>query len=952
MTAITPRSLLSSTPKAYVDELAEALGSDVEVTTRALERFALAVDASHYLKIPQAVARPTNAAQVGIAMALAVKNGWPLTFRGGGSSLSGQAMAEGLCLDTRRHFRDIEVLDNGRRVRVQPGATIGQVNARLAHYRTKLGPDPASTVACTIGGLIANNSSGMTCGTTANTYRTLDSMTFVLPSGTVINTADPDADARLKAKEPALYETIATLRDQLRRPEVKSDIERRYAIKNTMGYGMNSFIDFDEPVHILEHLLIGSEGTLGFVAEAVFNTVPIHAKTATGLLIFESLEAATTALPTLVYSGSDVVELLDSRSILAVQDQAAAVLPAGFRVTEQAALLVEYQGDTDEELEERLGRGAAHFGEFALDLEPQLTQDPTRRNELWILRNGLYTKVAGNRPAGTSPLLEDIAVPMPTLGEVITDLQVLFDKHGYADAVVFGHAKDGNIHFLVTEDFAGEKSMKRYQNFTEDMVDLILGKQGTLKAEHGTGRIMAPFVHRQYGDELYDAMWQVKKGCDPAGILNPGAVLTEDPELYLKNIKKTNPVKPQFDKCVECGYCEPVCPSQHLTTTPRQRIVIQRAIADAEARGDTEMAKQLYQEEDYMVVQTCAVDGMCQTACPMKINTADLVRDLRAERRNKAVSGFWTAAAKVWGPFTNVASFGMSTVKVLPTPVMRGLTQGIRKVIRTDDIIPTVTSELPGGGKHRKPIACDNPDAVFVPACVGTMFGTGHRNGEGASQALRELCERTGIRLRVPDDISSLRCGTVWKSKGMRPGEHVMDERLTNSLRKATDNWRLPIVCDSVSCSEGIEIALSHMGVTEAKVLDATEFAVENIIDKLPPLPKARLAVLHPTCSSTRMGVNDALMTLAKLVAEEARVPDGWRCCGFAGDRGLLHEELTATATTDEARDVKAMNADLFLSCNRTCELGLTRATGEVYVHVLEEINDRVKKLVPARGLA
>ncbi len=950
MTAISSRSILSTTPQSHVDQLAAALGSDVEVTTRALERFALAVDASHYLKIPQAVARPTNATQVALAMALAVRCNWPLTFRGGGSSLSGQVMAEGLCLDTRRHFRGIEVLNQGRKVRVQPGATIAQVNARLAHHHTKLGPDPASSIACTIGGLVANNSSGMTCGVTANTYKTLDSMIFALPSGTVINTADQDADEQLKSSEPGLYLTLLNLRDQLRRPEVRADIERRYAIKNTMGYGMNSFIDFDEPVKILEHLMIGSEGTLGFVAEATFNTVPIHAKTATGLLIFNSLQAATDALPTLVYSGADVVELLDCRSILAVQDQASAVLPAGFQVDQQAALLVEYQGDTSEELEARTNKGAVHFGEFDLAMDPELTQDSGRRNQMWVMRNGLYTKVAGNRPVGTSPLLEDIAVPMPTLGGVCSDLQVLFDKHGYEGAVIFGHAKDGNIHFLVTEDFDGEKSMRRYENFTEDMVELILDKQGTLKAEHGTGRIMAPFVHRQYGDELYEAMWSVKRACDPTEVLNPGAVLTEDPKLYLKNIKKTNPVRPLIDSCVECGYCEPVCPSQHLTTTPRQRIVIQRAIADAEARGDREMARQLYEEEDYMVVQTCAVDGMCQTACPMKINTADLVRDLRAERRSKPVSGFWTAAAKVWGPFTGVASIGMSTVKVLPTPLVRGATGAARKLLGTD-VVPTVTSELPGGGRRRSPIHCDYPDAVFMPACVGTMFGTGHENKEGAAQALRELCERTGVKLRVPDDISSLCCGTVWKSKGMRPGERIMDERLTKSLRKATDNWRLPIVCDSVSCSEGIEIALSHMGVTEATVLDATEFAVSHIIDKLPELPKVKLAVLHPTCSSTRMGVNDALMTLAKLVADEARVPDGWRCCGFAGDRGLLHEELTATATQDEAHDVAQMHADLFLSCNRTCELGLTRATGKVYVHVLEEINDRVKKLVPVRGV-
>ena len=941
----TPRAHFDIGNQQAVEALQALLGPDM-VSTRELDRAALAVDASHYLRIPDAIMRARSADDVAVAMSVAVQAGWPLTLRSGGTSLSGQALSEGLTVDVRRHFRDIEVLDGGLRVRVQPGATIREVNARLGRLGRKLGPDPASEIACTVGGMIANNSSGMTCGTVANAYRTLESMTVVLPSGTVIDTGAADADARLVRHEPALVQVLTTLRDRLRGERFRADLERRYAIKNTMGYGLNSFLDHDRPVKILEHLMIGSEGTLGFVAAAVFRTVALPARTATGLLMFDSLDAATAALPRLVGSGADVVELIDAASIKAMGDDAVDVLPPGFVVDRQASLLVEYQAADDEGIERASATGGEVFaGLQGLAADPELTRDAARRARMWVMRKGLYTKVARNRPAGTAALLEDVAVPMERLGAVCSELHVLFDRHGYRDGVIFGHAKDGNIHFLVTEDFAGDASMRRYEDFTEDMVQLVLGQEGTLKAEHGTGRIMAPFVRRQYGDELYTAMWDVKNACDPSGILNPGSVLTEDPHLHLKDIKPTGPVRDVIDDCVECGYCEPVCPSQHLTTTPRQRIVVQRAIAAAEQAGETHLADRLREQETYDVIQTCAVDGMCQTACPVQINTGDLVRTLRRENQSKVLDRGWKVAADQWSTVLKVASVGMTVVDKVPTPLVRGALGVARKVL-DEDIVPQLTSELPGGGPVRRPAPAESPQAIFMPACVGTMFGTDHACGTGVAGAVRRLATVAGVTLSTPDGIQGLCCGTPWKSKGLPSGYDVMRERLVSWIVEHTRGGELPLVGDNVSCTEGVIVALKAAGVHTVRVLDATEWVAEAVAPRLPVVQKARLAAVHPTCSSTHLGVNDALLMLSGLVADQAVVPDGWRCCAFAGDRGLLHEELTATATRDEAKAVRQLDADLHLSCNRTCELGLTRATGQTYVHVLEELAARVDSAV------
>ncbi|MEO7058481.1 MAG: FAD-linked oxidase C-terminal domain-containing protein, partial [Lapillicoccus sp.] len=552
---------------------AAALADPARLRTGVTDRLKMAHDASHYAMTPQAVAIPVDAHEVGLLFAASGRSQVPLTFRSGGTSLSGQAGTTGVLVDSRRHFRDIEVLDDGARVRVGPGATVRQVNARLVRHGRKLGPDPASEVACTLGGVVANNSSGMACGTAANTYATLDSLVVVLPSGTVVDSGASDADERLRAVEPELYEGLARLRDRVRaNPDSVRRIEQQFAMKNTMGYGVNAFLDHTRPVDILAHLVVGSEGTLAFIASVVMRTVPLLSHAMTGLLVFDDLAGATGALPALLETGPATLELMDAAALRVGQaDAAAAAVLRGIHVVRHAALLVEYQADSAEAVAALTEAAAPTLARLLPGAPAGLTADPGKRASLWHTRKGLYATVAGARPAGTTALLEDVVVPVAALLPTCETLIGLFEQHGYDDAVIFGHAKDGNIHFMLTERLGGPES-DRLQHFTDDMIDLVLGAGGSLKAEHGTGRMMAPYVRRQYGDELYDVMWQVKRLCDPGAVLNPGVVLTDDPQAHTRHVKPAPTVEVEVDRCVECGYCEPVCPSRDLTTTPRQRI--------------------------------------------------------------------------------------------------------------------------------------------------------------------------------------------------------------------------------------------------------------------------------------------------------------------------------------------------------------------------------------------
>ncbi|GLX09783.1 FAD-binding and (Fe-S)-binding domain-containing protein [Microbispora sp. NBRC 16548] len=906
---------------------------------RASDRLGMAHDASHYLLTPQAVVVPESAAQVAALM----RTGLPLTFRSGGTSLSGQGVTGHLLVDTRRHFRGIEVLDNGERVRVQPGAVLRQVNARLAAYGRRLGPDPASESACTIGGVVANNSSGMTCGTHANTYRTLESMVLVLPSGTVIDTGAPDADARLRALEPALAEGLERLRDRIRgNPESVRRITAQFAIKNTMGYGLNSFLDHDSPAQILAHLVVGSEGTLGFVAEAVLRTVPAHRLAATGLLVFSSLREAMAATPELVAAGPAAVELLDAESLrVARLDPHADDVLRTLEVRDHAALLVEWQEPDPEPLAEREREAGRVFARLNLAAPARLSGDSAGRAALWRIRKNLYAAVAGARPSGTTALLEDVAVPVPVLADLCDDLAELFAKHRYERSVIFGHAKDGNLHFMLNERFGTD--LDRYADFTEEMVAAVLDRGGTLKAEHGTGRVMAPFVRRQYGDELYEVMREIKRLCDPAGTLNPGVVLTDDPKAHLRDLKTVVSVEPEVDRCVECGYCEPVCPSRDLTTTPRQRIVLRREIAAAEAAGDHALARQLTEEYDYDALDTCAVDGMCATACPVLINTGDLTKRLRAGRHGRPARAGWKTAAKHWGAVTRAMDLAMDAAAAAPAGLAEGASRAARAV-GDPDTVPQWSRDLPRGGTPRRPAPRHEADAVYVPSCLNTMFAPAD-DGPGVMAAVRRLAERAGLRLHVPEGVGGLCCGTPWSSKGFGEGYEVMRRRVRETLLTATDGGRLPVVSDAASCTEGFErlTAAGSERPTAAspavRVLDAVTFVAEHVLPRLPQPPEDRRLTslaLHPTCSSVRLGLDAAIAKVAGAVAKEVVVPDGWQCCAFAGDRGLLHPELTASATRAEAASVAEGGFAAHASVNRTCEIGMTRATGKTYHHLLE----------------
>ncbi|WP_326686017.1 MULTISPECIES: FAD-binding and (Fe-S)-binding domain-containing protein [unclassified Streptomyces] len=922
-----------------------------------------ASDASPYRFVPQVVVLAEDLRDISAVLSYARDNGRDVVFRSAGTSLNGQAQGEDILVDVRRHWAGVEVLDpDGRRVRVRPGTTVFRTNAALAPHGRLLGPDPASAIACTVGGVVANNASGMTAGTTRNSYRTVASLTAVLPSGTVVDTASPTAEEDLARAEPALCESLMAFKTEIEADEeLVARIRAKYELKNTNGYRLDAFLDGATPVEILRGLMVGSQGTLGFLAETVFDTLPLHRRTSTGLFFFPTLSAAAAAVPRFNEAGAMAVELMDGNTLRASVSVSGVPQDWARLPKETTALLVEFRSPDDAAREECERAAREVFSGLELvapvpSVTNELTRDAKTIAGYWKARKAFVTAVGGSRPSGTTLITEDFAVPPSRLAEACEALLELQRGHGF-DAAVAGHAAHGNLHFLLAFDAADPGDVERYAAFMDEFCRMTVERfDGSLKAEHATGRNIAPFLELEWGERATELMWRIKRVLDPAGVLAPGVLLDRDPKAHLRGLKSIPSIEARADPCIECGFCEPTCPSEDLTTTPRQRIVLRREMT-RQAPGSP-VNDRLLDSYGYDAVDTCAGDSTCKLDCPVGIDTGALMKEFRHARHSPREERTAERTARHFASVERSARLAVAAADRLRKRLggrggdlgdrMLGrMTGAARKAVRPD-LVPEWLPEIPGAAARRLPAtARPMAAAVYYPACVNRIFGD-PEGYEGLSlpESMVIVSARAGRPVWIPEDVCGTCCATIWHSKGYKSGNTLMANRMVEAAWRWTDGGELPLVVDASSCTLGVaEEVVPYLTAANRKlherltILDSLVWAAQELLPRLTVEQRVASAVLHPTCSMRHLGDEAELRQVAEACAEEVVVPLDAGCCAFAGDRGLLHEELTASATAREAAEVTARSYDAYLSANRTCEIGLDHATGNRGYHsVIQEL--------------
>jgi D-lactate dehydrogenase len=939
-----PEELASGTPRDLRIALGELIGAE-QVLHRAIDLVRYASDASPYRLIPQVVVAPRTIGDVVALLKYCRENGRHATFRAAGTSLCGQSQSDDILIDVRRHWYGMSIEDGGLALRARPGVILGHANAHLRKHGRRLGPDPASVDACTIGGVVANNAGGMRCTIERDSYHTVRSMTVVLASGTVIDTARPGAEAAFVRAEPDLAGGLLELRAELiaDRP-LAERVRHKFAIRNTTGYRLDALLDADTPLEIFRRLVVGSEGTLAFMGEVVMNTLPAPGATCVTWIPLPSIDDAVALVPGLVSLGAEAVELMVAPALKAAA-QAFPGTPEYWRTLDPkaAALLVEFAATDDAALDHAEAAARALVAGANLLHPLDFTRDAKAIEIDWRVREGLLGIVGKLRPEGTAVLNEDVCFPPARIAEGAHDLQALLTKHGFLPGVA-GHAAFGNLHFTLTPKLDDPADLKRYGAFMGDLVELVIDKyDGSLKAEHGTGRNMAPFVRREWGDKATEMMWRIKKLADPHGVLAPDSVLSRDDGIHLRQLKSTPVIEDISDAthCIECGFCEPVCPSRNVTMTPRQRIVIRREMA--RQPSSSRMFAQLLKEYEYDGIQTCASDGTCAVVCPVSINTGALIKSFRRRENTEGSENVALIIAKHWRRVEGLARLGMGMADLISRTVgvraLTGLTAVARMTI-SKDLVPSVPGPMPQKAPRKLPeTSRQGAAAVYFPACINRIFGRapGMPRRPSLPEALVALSARAGQPLWIPTNVRGLCCSTPWSSKGYHLGHEWMAAAIADAMWDWSDAGTLPIVIDAVSCTHGLlDDVRTHVNserqerFKKIQLVDAIAWT-HQLLPSLHIQRKLASAVVHPTCSTIHLGLEKKLIEIASAVAEEVVVPIGTTCCGTAGDRGLLHPELVVSATREEKAYLDAHAAEVYLSANRTCEMGIQQATGKPY---------------------
>jgi D-lactate dehydrogenase len=924
----------------FAKELSSFLPNKRIITSYA-KRLAYGVDASFYRLVPNLVLMLDSEEEVSKVLNQAAIANLPVTFRAAGTSLSGQAQSDSILILLTTNWREHQILALGLKIKLGPGVIGADANKYLLPYGRKIGPDPASINTCKVAGIAANNASGMCCGVAQNSYRTLDSIRVILHDGSVLDTGEQESITAFRESHGNLLKDLKSLSEKVHEDkDLHQLIKHKYRLKNTTGYAINSLIDFDEPIDILAHLMIGSEGTLGFISSITYNTVVEHKYRASSLVFFPDMEVTCQAVSALANTDVSAVELMDRRSLASVSEMEG--LPSFIKTLDEnvGALLIETRASNAELLGQQVIELESLLSDFEQTNVIKFTDVASEYSQLWAIRKGTFPAVGAVRENGTTVIIEDVAFPVEKLVDGVKDLQALFSKYHYDEAIIFGHALEGNLHFVFTQDFSTEAEVNRYKAFMDDVCQLVaVDYQGSLKAEHGTGRNMAPFVELEWGKQGLKLMQNIKQLFDPNNLLNPGVIINDDAHVHIKNLKALPVADAIVDKCIECGFCEPVCPSNGLSFTPRQRITTYREISRLrESNENPELLAELKKEFNYLGVETCAATGLCAERCPVGINTGDLITEIR-HRNNQSYQGVATSLSNKFSRVEKMTRVSLAIAgfshRLIGSKAMGGITGTIRKL--SANKIPLWSKYLPQKAKYlphsKRNENSLRPKVVYLPSCASRSMGQSitATDQRSLTEVTFSLIEKAGFDVISPDFTGEC-CGMPFNSKGMFSQATQKSSALLNRLRELSEQGKHPILIDTSPCKS--MLLENKEKIAGLSIFEPVGFTEDILLSHLNFIPIDEPIMLHVTCTSKRMGLSEAMVKLAERCSTKVIKPEHIECCGFAGDKGFTTPELNENALAPLKAQVPE-NCKSGYSNSRTCEIGLSHHSGIDYQSIL-----------------
>ena len=906
------------------------------VYTDHLRRYAYGVDASCYSYLPKVVVKAEDEREVRRLIRLCQQCGTPFTFRAAGSSLSGQCSSEDVLIVCNDGFKKMEVIDDGKALKCECGVIGSDANDLLKPYNRKIGPDPATLATALVGGILNNNSSGMCCGTAQNSYKTIRSIRVVLLDGTVLDTSDKKSIEQFLREKPQMVEDILQLRKEiLADEELTHLIHHKYKIKNTTGYGLNSLVDFEDIIDIINHLFIGSEGTLGFVSEIVYNTVEDVPHKGCGLMFFSTLNDASLAVVALANMGREKVvaaEMMDYQSLKAVQTlenvpEFVREVPEG-----TSAILFQTESYSKETVDENLAFIKEQLKDIPTAIPSLYSQDPKEYDSWWAIRKGILPIVGGQRRKGTTVITEDVCFQIEDFTKGIEMLTELFHKYDFVDGgVIFGHALSGNVHFNITPDFSDPKDTKNFGDLVKEMSERVSSFGGSLKAEHGTGRMVAPFVEMEWGKKAYEINRRIKAIFDPERILNPDVMITDDPDVYKKNLKAQCVIDDAFTICMECGFCEKHCPSRNLTLTPRQRIALLRETKRLENEGNFTLASELRKGYEYFGVDTCAACSMCKGLCPLSIDTAQIALSMR--RIDPPAPEL---AKKIYDNFSTTLQMCRAGVSlegiagsIITQKAISKITEGLHGVTGVTPYVPKTTPKANRYKLKNRIKPTNFEKVVYFSTCANRAFkpNQGYDDDRSLQQVVESLCNKAHIDIIYPKHIENLCCGLSFENYDDVHERAVKD--LHDALMKASENGKYPIVIDHSAC---FNHAFKHM--PDLEINDISEFLCKYVVPHLDIEKCDERVIVHKQCKIKSLNKSQYIEDLARLCTDHVFNIKSFACDGFAGQKGFFTPELNKSATKDLAGEIAEYGATLGVSSSSTCEIGLGENGGIPFVGV------------------